>query len=76
MESFFGNAIGIVHTIFAVIAMLSGAWVLLQPKGGTRHRQMGYVYVGAMLLMLLTAFGIYRLFGGFGIFHFFALISF
>ncbi|WP_224999273.1 DUF2306 domain-containing protein [Cesiribacter sp. SM1] len=76
MENLFGNYIGIVHTFFALLAMLSGGWVLLQSKGGKRHRQIGYVYVGAMLLMLLTAFGIYRLYGGFGIFHFFAVISF
>ncbi len=75
MEEFISSYLGISHTIFAVVAMISGVWVLLQPKGGRRHRQLGYVYVGAMLLMLITAFGIYRLFGGFGIFHFFAVIS-
>lgn len=76
MEILFGNYIGIAHTIFAVVAMITGIWVILQPKGGRRHRQIGYLYVGTMLLMLVTAFGIYRLFGGFGIFHFFAVLSF
>lgn len=36
---------------------------------------MGYVYAGAMAVLNLTAFLIYRLYGGFGIFHVFALLS-
>lgn len=71
----FSSIVGIVHTGLAVVAMGSGAFVLLLPKGGRRHKQLGYVYVVSMLLMLATAFGIYRLFGGFGPFHALALLS-
>ena len=74
-EGLFSGYLGIVHTFFAVLAMVSGAWVLLLPKGGQRHKQIGYIYVGAMTLMLLTAFCIYSFFGGFGVFHFLAIVS-
>lgn len=56
--------------------MAVGAVVLaLGGKGGRRHRQLGWVYVGAMLTVNVTAFLIYRLFGTFGPFHVAAIIS-
>ena len=75
MNTFFSSTLGIIHTLLALTAMISGGWVLLQPKGGLRHKRLGYVYVGSMLLMLFSAFGIYRLFGGFGVFHVLAIVS-
>ena len=76
MEGLFSSNLGIIHTVVAVVAMVSGGWVLVQRKGGRLHKKIGYIYVGSMLLMIFTAFGIYRLFGGFGMFHFLALVSF
>ncbi|MBX3173486.1 MAG: hypothetical protein KF709_03695 [Gemmatimonadaceae bacterium] len=56
--------------------MAVGAIVLaLGGKGGRRHRQLGWVYVGAMTTVNVTAFLIYRLFGTFGPFHVAAVIS-
>ncbi|MDX1442492.1 MAG: DUF2306 domain-containing protein [Gammaproteobacteria bacterium] len=69
------NLLGHFHHLMAWISMIAGAGVLLQRKGTRRHRQWGYVFVTAMLLMNASAFGIYRLFDGFGIFHVFALVS-
>lgn len=66
---------GSLHLIVYLIAMITGSMVLYMQKGTKRHRQIGYIYVIAMLLVNLSAFMIYRLFGGFGIFHFFAIIS-
>jgi len=66
---------GSFHLIVSLIAMLTGSMVLFMQKGTKRHRQIGYIYVIAMLLVNLSAFMIYRLFGGFGIFNFFAIIS-
>lgn len=66
---------GGVHLAAAVLAMISGTWVLLRPKGTRRHRQMGYVYLVAMMVMNGTAFLIYHLFGRFGIFHWLAIVS-
>ncbi|CCH02239.1 hypothetical protein FAES_4239 [Fibrella aestuarina BUZ 2] len=57
------------HIGFALLALLTGSYILWAPKGTTRHRQVGYLYVGSMLVVLTTAFGIYHLFGHFGIVH-------
>jgi len=69
------SPIGLIHTIFAVIAVITGGIVILNTKGTRLHKRTGYVYVISMLLMNATAFGIYRLFGGFGVFHVLAIVS-
>ena len=70
------SILGQLHFASAVLAMLSGAAVLLlRGKGGRRHRQLGWLYAVAMLTVNITALMIYRLFGGFGPFHVMALIS-
>ena len=70
------NALGMLHFIAALAALLLGALVLLtRPKGNRRHRRLGWAYVIAMLTLNVTALMIYRLFGGFGPFHVAALIS-
>ena len=70
-----GEWLGPLHHVLAWLSMIAGAGVLLQRKGTRRHRRWGHVFVTAMLLMNVSAFGIYELFGGFGIFHAFALVS-
>ena len=67
--------IGLVHLTAAIMALITGTWILAANKGTLIHRAVGYVYIVSMLMMLVTAFMIYRLFGGFGIFHVFAVIS-
>ena len=67
--------LGGIHTAFAVLALVAGALVLLRRKGGAWHHRLGWTYVIAMLGLNLTAFAIYRLFGGFGPFHVAALLS-
>lgn len=57
------------HIAFALLALLAGSYILWAPKGTARHRLIGYVYVGSMLVVLTTAFGIYHLFGRWGIVH-------
>ena|SRR5688500_10568640 len=69
------NALGGFHTLCALAALASGAAVLLRPKGTRGHRQLGWIYVGSMLAVNVTALMIYRLFGGFGPFHVAALLS-
>lgn len=66
---------GLVHLSAALLAMVTGAIVLLNTKGGLLHKRVGYVYVGSMLILNLTAFLIYHLFGKFGPFHWLAAIS-
>ena len=67
---------GTFHLIVSIIAMISGMMVLCRPKGTKGHKQVGYIYVIAMLLVNLTAFLIYRLFGGFWDFSFFCHCKF
>jgi uncharacterized membrane protein len=68
--------LGQVHLAAAIVSLTSGAAVLLlSPKGTTRHRQIGWVYVVSMLALNVTALMIYRLFGGFGPFHVAAIVS-
>ena len=69
------SPIGIVHTSFAVIALAAGLAIFTVTKCTTLHRVIGYIYVGSMLSLNLTALTIYRLFGGFGPFHALAIMS-
>ena len=70
------STIGTIHLVASVAAIVVGAVVLMhRPKGGRRHRQLGWTYVVAMLTVNATAFMIYGLFGGFGPFHVAAVIS-
>ena len=64
-----------VHTLFGVVALISGAWNLAAMKGTKRHRAVGWVYAGSMTGLILTSFGIFELFGGFGPFHVLSLVS-
>lgn len=68
------SAIGWFHLACAVIAMITGIVVILNKKGTTFHKRLGYVYVIAMLLLNVTSFFIVN-FNGFSIFHFFAIVS-
>ena len=67
--------LGLTHTAAALLALGSGAAVLVMRKGTTRHRQVGWVYVSSMLALNGTALFIFRLFGGVGPFHVFAIFS-
>ena len=69
------SPLGTLHLTAALLALASGALVLVRPKGTAGHRAVGWVYAGAMLATNLTALGIYRLFGRFGPFHVAALVS-
>lgn len=69
------DAVGLVHTVFAVIALVAGGGVCLLSKGTRWHRTLGHVYAVSMIGLLATAFFIYDLFGGFGPFHFAAVVS-
>jgi uncharacterized membrane protein len=69
------SELGTVHFVFALAALASGAWVLRMRKGTRWHRTLGHLYVGSMLGLNVTALFIYRLTGGFGLFHAFALFA-
>ena len=69
------NSVGFAHFAAALAALLLGAIVVAAPKGTPDHRTIGAGYVAAMLVVNLTAFGVYRLTGNFGAFHALALVS-
>jgi len=66
--------IGWFHFITAVLALVTGTVVVLNVKGTLFHKRVGYVYVIAMLTLNLSSFFIIN-FGGFSLFHFFAIVS-
>nr|WKN39191.1 DUF2306 domain-containing protein [Tunicatimonas sp. TK19036] len=75
MKNLVHDSLGAFHLMVAILALISGTLVLLMKKGTQRHKLVGYFYAFNMLLVNLTAFGIYRLWGGFGIFHIAAIIG-
>jgi len=44
-------------------------------KGTLLHKRIGYLHVLSMAVLLISSFGIYRLFGKFGLFHYLSLLS-
>ena len=67
--------LGVSHTVFGLVALVSGLAVFLARKGTRNHRAVGYVYVASMLALNGGAFLIYRLYGRFGPFHVAAVVS-
>ncbi|MEM9076939.1 MAG: DUF2306 domain-containing protein [Bacteroidota bacterium] len=65
-----GDVTGGIHLISSIVALISGMLILIIKKGTKRHRQTGYVYVFNMSVLIITALLIYRLFNGWGIFHY------
>lgn len=66
---------GLVHLISAVIALVTGTLQLIMTKGTSIHKKIGLAYAASMTVLLITAFMIYRLFGGWGLFHWAAVVS-
>lgn len=67
--------LGSIHFWAATTALVSGGLVAARLKGTAFHRWTGRVYLASMTIMLGTALMIYRLFNGFGPFHWLALMS-
>ena len=67
--------VGWVHLISSIISLITGTWIVLTKKATQLHKRIGYIYVFAMIIVIITSFMIYRLFNGFGIFHGFAILS-
>jgi uncharacterized membrane protein len=71
----FHDTIGLIHLIAAICSLFSGTTILFIAKGTQLHKKAGYIYVVSMVVTIITAFMIYRLWGGWGIFHYAAIIS-
>lgn len=75
MEFFYSSFLGGVHSISAFIALISGVIVFLNPKGTEKHKLVGYIYAVGMIVLNVTAIPLQNMFGGFGWFHLFLLLS-
>ncbi|MGO4894267.1 DUF2306 domain-containing protein [Flavobacterium sp. W21_SRS_FM6] len=67
--------IEIFHIILGFSSLLSGLFIVLTQKGNKKHKLVGRVYFLSMLGLNLTSFGIYKLFDGWGFFHWMAVAS-
>ncbi|MEH6656105.1 DUF2306 domain-containing protein [Leeuwenhoekiella marinoflava] len=67
--------INLIHTVFSVLALISGAVVIIQTKGTITHKRYGYTYFISMLILIATSFMIFDLFEGFGAYHVLAIVS-
>jgi len=76
LDNIVHDNLGLVHLLFSIISLITGTIILFNNKGTSLHRKIGYTYVFAMSGVIVTSFMMYRMFGGFGIFHVAALISF
>ncbi|WP_247234257.1 DUF2306 domain-containing protein [Telluribacter sp. SYSU D00476] len=70
MAPLFGDTYGLIHLLSSLMALVTGTMVLVMRKGTRQHRQIGYGYVVSMGVLILTAFMIYRLYNGWGVFHY------
>jgi uncharacterized membrane protein len=66
---------GTVHVFFAIAALIIGAIVARRPKGGRRHRNLGYFYAVSLLLLNFSALSVYEDSAGVGPFHILAIVS-
>ncbi len=74
LNQIISDNIGWFHFITAILALVAGTIVILNPKGTTFHKRIGYIYVASMLSLNISSFFLVN-FGGFSIFHFFAIVS-
>ena len=65
-----------IHTAASVLALISGGTIFFMAKGTPQHKKMGYVYSVSMLIVLVTSFFIFDLFGQFGVYHALSIVSF
>lgn len=66
---------GTIHVAFAIAALIIGMAVAFQPKGGSRHRVLGYFYAIFLLSVNVSALSVYEEAAGMGPFHILAIVS-
>ncbi|HEY9116201.1 MAG TPA: DUF2306 domain-containing protein, partial [Roseivirga sp.] len=66
---------GLFHVAMSFLAIIVGTMVLIWPKGTNRHKKVGYLYFGAMLLVNTSALFLYNLTGRPSPFHLFAIVA-
>ena len=69
------DAPGFALVTFGLASLVLGVGVFSLSKGTDLHRAVGALYVFSMFGLNVTAMLIYRVFGGFGVFHVVSLIN-
>jgi uncharacterized membrane protein len=69
------SAVGWIHIVAALSALMLGFINVVMRKGTSRHRFVGIFYVFSMLALNAAALSIYDMTGHFGIFHALAIFS-
>jgi uncharacterized membrane protein len=66
---------GLIHAIFAAVALVAGLVVFARPRCTAFHETMAYIYGGAMVVVVVTAFCIYHLTKSFNFLHVATFVS-
>ncbi len=71
------NAIIVVHVLLTLAAFSLGLWQILGPKGGPRHRLVGWLWAALMVGVAGSSFWIreFRLFGPFSPIHLLSVVT-
>ncbi len=75
MNSYVSGNVGLIHLLASLLALLFGTLVLAKRKGTRWHMKAGYLYVISMIVLLVSSFMLYNLFGRFGVFHYASILS-
>lgn len=75
MNNLITSTTGSIHFASGVLALIAGSLILYLRKGTKLHKRIGYIYCFTMLILLASSFMIYRLFNGWGVFHYASVIS-
>jgi len=67
--------LGAIHTILGALSLVLGGLIFLRTKGTRAHVRLGWAYAGSMLCVNVSSLFIYRLIGGFNLFHMMAIVS-
>ena len=66
---------GWIHTVLSTVGIIVGAEQVIRTRRDRIHRQLGYVYVGSMLVADITILTVYRFSGRFNVFHVGAIVN-
>jgi len=75
LEHLTAHTTGLLHVSAGLLALALGTAIVFLRKGTSGHRWLGRGYLLAMLLLNGTSLSVYEVFGGFGAFHWLALVS-
>lgn len=63
------------HAIIGSVALVTGFLIVVLKQGTRLHKILGKVYVPAIYVLCFSSFFIFELFGRYGVFHIFSMVS-